>query len=326
MSTPTPGTKQHPNKIQRRFSWAFAVTTGLLGVIALLLGVAQGYLALTVIASVAFLVGSFRYLLGSSRAFSLALANLIGIYACVFLFFAESSFEQVGVKPLSIGFLMPLLSFLAGSLRRRDDIRQVARSRSLQGQRNFARILAWLLPVAAIGAMTFFLPHGPGAAQGQLAALLGAMAAISAIVFVVSHDVAVFLLDTGLLFEEFFERMSRLIVPAFAFLTFYSLLIILFASFYSIADHLSHAPNFRVDGAVRALNFPEALYFSLTTLSTVGYGDISPTSSIARLLTAIEIVCGILLLLFGFNEIFSFAREHPRHYRHDEPMLDDRDE
>jgi voltage-gated potassium channel len=141
--------------------------------------------------------------------------------------------------------------------------------------------------------------------------LLAAMAAISIIVFLVSRDVAIFLLDTGLLFEAFFERMTSLIVPAFAFLTFYSLLVILFASLYTVLDHLAGGPHFRIDGALRAITFSESLFFSVTTLSTVGYGDIVPAGNAARLLAAIEIVCGVLLFLFGVNELFSFSQRRP---------------
>ena len=111
--------------------------------------------------------------------------------------------------------------------------------------------------------------------------------------------------------------MARLVIPAFAFLTCYSLLVICFASFYSLADY-AHPPNFRIDGVARALTFPETLYFSVITLSTVGYGDISPATNLVRFIIAIEIVCGILLLLFGFNEIFSFAQEQLRHARRPE--------
>jgi voltage-gated potassium channel Kch len=103
--------------------------------------------------------------------------------------------------------------------------------------------------------------------------------------------------------------MAGLVVPAFAFLTCYSLLVILFASLYAVMDHLAGGRNFRLESVVRAISFPESLYFSLTTLSTVGYGDIAPASSAVRLVAGAEIVCGILLLLFGFNEIFSFTRK-----------------
>jgi hypothetical protein len=40
----------------------------------------------------------------------------------------------------------------------------------------------------------------------------------------------------------------------------------------------------------------ELLYFSLITLSTVGYGDIVPLSGMARILTALEGVTGVLYI------------------------------
>jgi hypothetical protein len=40
----------------------------------------------------------------------------------------------------------------------------------------------------------------------------------------------------------------------------------------------------------------ELLYFSLITLSTVGYGDIVPISGMARILTALEGVTGVLYI------------------------------
>jgi voltage-gated potassium channel len=40
-------------------------------------------------------------------------------------------------------------------------------------------------------------------------------------------------------------------------------------------------------------------------VSTVGYGDIQPHTGFARLITATEILLGVLLLLFGFSAIIS---------------------
>lgn len=293
-------------------AWSIVLTAGLLALISLSVAAAEGYLAPVVVASVAALVGVFRWHFRSSRAFCLALANLAGVYACVFLFFAESNFPQASVAALSVGFIAPLSAFAAGSLRHRHTIESVIRSGRLPYQGHLGRILSWLAPVFGIGALTFLLPQQSTPASVQDLALLGAMAAISMIVLFVSRDVAIFLLDTGLLFEEFFERAAGLVMPAFAFLTFYSLLVILFASLYSIVDHASGGVHFRVEGVRKMISFPESLYFSVMTLSTVGYGDIVPASNLARVLTALEIVCGILLLLFGFNEIFSFARRRDR--------------
>jgi putative Mn2+ efflux pump MntP len=62
----------------------------------------------------------------------------------------------------------------------------------------------------------------------------------------------------------------------------------------------------------RALNFSESIYFSIVTISTVGYGDIVPHSSVARVLASLEVICGFLLLLFGVSELLEYAREHRR--------------
>jgi voltage-gated potassium channel len=134
---------------------------------------------------------------------------------------------------------------------------------------------------------------------------LGAMALIGSIVPTVSRDVAIFLVDAGLLFREFFRRVSRLVIPAFAFVTFYSLIVILFASTYRLISAYPSQPHFRVGDALRGLSFSEAVYFSIGTISTVGYGDIIPYSNLARALSSVEVFCGIMLLLFGVRSCSS---------------------
>ncbi len=294
--------------------WPLVLTASLVVLTALAVGAAENYLAVVVAVSIVVLVGFFRWVFRSSRAFCLTLANLAAVYACIFLFFAESNFLHTSTVSLSLGFVMPLVAFAAGSLRHRSAIMRVTGSGRIREQRHLIHILSWLAPVFAIGILTSAL-SGRVMIGIEDWVLVAAMLGISAVVLFVSRDIAVFLLDTGLLFEAFSARIAGLAVPTFAFLTCYSLLVILFASTYSVLDRLSGGINFRIDGVVRAISFPESLYFSLTTLSTVGYGDIAPASNVLRLLAAAEIVCGILLLLFGFNEIFSFARSHDRRDR-----------
>jgi len=106
--------------------------------------------------------------------------------------------------------------------------------------------------------------------------------------------------------------MSRLAIPAFAFLTFYALLVILFASVFSIVSQFPAGEHFRVGSTSRSLSFSEAIHFSVVTISTVGYGDIVPASNIARVLASIEVICGVLLLLFGVSELLEYTREHRR--------------
>ena len=55
-----------------------------------------------------------------------------------------------------------------------------------------------------------------------------------------------------------------------------------------------------------ASNFWTSLYFSFSTLVTANYGDIVPTSSIARLLVSFEVASGLLIgiiLFFIFTTI-----------------------
>jgi voltage-gated potassium channel len=142
--------------------------------------------------------------------------------------------------------------------------------------------------------------------------LVAAMVVIAAIVFAVSRNVCTFLLDSGLLFEAFFEDVARLFVPAFAFFTFYSLVVIIFAAIYRVIDLYTGSDHFQIAGIVRDISFPESLYFSIVTLSTVGYSDIVPLTDTVRLVVGVEVVMGVMLLLFGFSEIFRYAQRHIR--------------
>jgi len=287
-------------------------TAGLLCLIALSVEHVSGSLLFALIISVTAFAVAFHHYFPGSLFFSFAIANLTGIYACIFVLFVESGYREVDAIFLPFGFTAPLVAFFAGTIWRRNAIRSVIASDKLRDEGHFGRLIWWLGPVVAIGVLGFLIPE-EGISRAALDGLfLAAMIAIAAVVLFASRDVAIFLLDTGLLFEEFFERAARLIVPVFAFLTFYSLAVIVFGSLYAAADHLTHVAHFRVDGALHELSFAESLYFSLTTLSMVGYGDIVPVAGPLRILVALELVCGIVLLLFGFNEIIGYSRESHR--------------
>jgi len=302
-----------------RRTWQVLLSAALIGLIALSVAATEGLLAAVVVFSILIMVTIFSTVFRSGRAFCITLANLVGVYACLFQFFAESNFRAATPWALSVGFILPLTGFVAGSFRHRDVITRLTVSHGLSQER-FLQVFAWLAPVFGIGALTFLVPRVEPSQALVNTALVAACAAIALIVFGASRDIAMFLRETGLLFDEFFRRGAGLVVPAFAFLSFYSLLVIAFAALYAVLDQAAGGANFRVDGVVRAITFPESLYFSLMTLSTVGYGDIAPATSGIRVIAAAEIVSGILLLLFGFNEIFSFAgrRDRERHRRHGE--------
>ncbi|AWK86425.1 potassium channel family protein [Azospirillum thermophilum] len=309
-----------PRNLSNRSWLSGMVLTALLqGLIALSIRSVSSDLTFVLLGSVGLVVGAFHYLFPGSQFFTLALANSIGVYACVFVFFLESNFHSIPSALQGIAFVLPLAGFLGGAWWRAAAIRSIVMSRRLRDGGHFDRVMLWMAPVWGIGALTFLVPGHDFTTEGLSALFLLSMTAIALIVTFVARDIAIFLLDAGILFEGFFQQAARLVLPAFAFLTFYSLCIILFGALYTIMDRFMVEPNFVIDGVRRDLTFPEGLYFSLVTFATVGYGDIHPVTGPVRLICGIEIIMGVLLLLFGFSAIIGHAKPGDRR-DHNDPL------
>ncbi|MHB2241934.1 potassium channel family protein [Pseudomonas monsensis] len=52
--------------------------------------------------------------------------------------------------------------------------------------------------------------------------------------------------------------------------------------------------------AYKITSYSDALYFSGVTITTLGYGDISPTHAISQLLSIYEVLCGFALIIVSF--------------------------
>ena len=65
---------------------------------------------------------------------------------------------------------------------------------------------------------------------------------------------------------------------------------------YWLVDQLTPGGAFAFNktGETQSMHGFNAYYFSFITLSTVGYGDITPVSKVARMLAAMEAVTGLL--------------------------------
>ena len=290
----------------------FFVSLALIALVAISIAGKINFLFFAIIMSAGIATAFIRWLFPGGSFFSLTFTNLIAAYAAIFDFFIEELFGQIEPVASGIGFSLPILFFLIGCWLRRADIRAVVNTPAMGAGQEFYGALAWLIPVFLVGVGVFILSLFAARLVNTNFTFLAAMLSIGLIVLAVSRSVAIFLVDVGLLFEEFFERMSKLAIPAFAFLTFYSLLVVVFASLFSIVSQFSVGEHFRVGGVPRVISFSEAVYFSIATISTVGYGDIVPESGLARVLASMEVICGVMLLLFGVSELLGYSREHRR--------------
>ena len=84
--------------------------------------------------------------------------------------------------------------------------------------------------------------------------------------------------------EEIFGAIAVYLLIGLVFANFYEALFLLDPGAIRFGEH------FPAD----ALNFSEVLYFSFVTLSTLGYGDISPSHGMARMVSIVESIVGLM--------------------------------
>jgi voltage-gated potassium channel len=84
------------------------------------------------------------------------------------------------------------------------------------------------------------------------------------------------------------------VIFARIFLTLFSIIFV-YSGFIYQAEHAINPTIFR--------NFFDALYFSIVTMTTVGFGDVTPVSESGRALTVLMIITGILLIPWQVGEL-----------------------
>jgi hypothetical protein len=98
--------------------------------------------------------------------------------------------------------------------------------------------------------------------------------------------------------------------PLGGFILGYGAIVLIFASMYGAVWRLdsssfTFAPNIHQPGLV------EFLYFSLVTVATVGYGDITPASRLARALVGTEILLGVGWITVVFATVMASFNSAP---------------
>ncbi len=277
----------------------------LLGGIALAIRQTYPTVAAAAVGSVLLLVVIFHYALKASDFFGVIFANSVGVYTCLYIVFVSTNFPEAAGVSLPAAFLLPLLGFAAGVLAHRKHLHGLVSEMPRHRPAAMKGMALWIGPLIVISLVTSFLRIPSWTPTSQDAGLMISMGVIGIVGWAASRRISLFLMDTGAVFRSFFANAVQLAQPAFALLTCYSLVIILFGSAYTVFDQMSLTPNFATLGQASPMTFPEGLYLSVATLTMVGYGDITPVSSVARLLVSVELICGVLLLLFGVEAMLT---------------------
>lgn len=238
----------------------------------------------------------------------LALTNGLIVYSWLFSFFIRLNYERATPEAITIAYPLPIAAFIVGVLVWRHQIAELVAQRGQSKPGDIVGHSRWLAPVALIAAATFVVPDLKLVEGQRDVPLLVAQGVISVLVFLSARQACALLVSVGQSFESFFARIRDLFVAIFAFVTFYTLLILTFACIYRIIDLATPAPQFLIGGKGQMIGIMESAYFSLITMSTVGYGDIVPAADAVRFVASVQIIFGVLLLLFGFSEIIRHTR------------------
>jgi voltage-gated potassium channel len=298
--------RAHLVGLDRHWLRSTGFTLALVGLIAFAIG-ADWTSTFFSLATCAIGFGFFYLLFPGGAHFGMTVANFLAIYACVFEFFRDANFPAAPRSFALAAVGVPVLGFLAGCVLRRRQVYSIIHARRIRELEHLPRMTGWFLGVLAVGAATFGLPRLDLDAPAQGIALLAAMSVVTLFVVVAVRDVVLVMIDIAMVFEGVAARLDQLVRPLMAFVTFYLLLVVVFACLYRIADLTSRVPQFALHASPARISFVDALYYSVAAITTVGFGDIAPTSLLVRALTGLEVVSGVLMLLFGFSEIMRSA-------------------
>jgi voltage-gated potassium channel len=288
-------------------------TVVLVGLVAAAIG-AGWTITLGCVATSAIGFGFFYLLFPGGAHFGMTVANFLAIYACMFEFFRSANFAQAPVPFALLALALPVLGFLIGCFLHRRQVLAIIRAHRAREPQHLPRLTRWFIRTLVVGAASFALPQHALGPVAQGLTLLASMLVISAMVVLAVRDVVLVMIDVATVFESVTARLDRLVLPLMAFLTFYALIVVVFACLYRIADLTTPGPQFLVHAHPAQINFDDALYYSVAAITTLGFGDIAPLSYLTRALTGMEVVAGVVMLLFGFSEIMrgSGADTRPR--------------
>jgi hypothetical protein len=99
----------------------------------------------------------------------------------------------------------------------------------------------------------------------------------------------------------------------YASVSLYLLLSMLWYAIYNLVDTVAPGSFIEASGAVTGIRFPHSSfqYFSLVTLTTLGYGDILPVTPVARMFSGLEAATGVLYIAITVARLVAAYQSSP---------------
>jgi hypothetical protein len=135
----------------------------------------------------------------------------------------------------------------------------------------------------------------PAMLVGVLSSALTSIPFLVVLGVLLSMGLQILLIDAVVRFS-LFNSAAKEIDRILAGVCGYLILAMLWANLYSIHEHFSPGGFHYSGGGAISRDDGSILYYSLVTLTTLGYGDITPNSPWPRMLAALEAMAGTLYL------------------------------
>lgn len=108
-------------------------------------------------------------------------------------------------------------------------------------------------------------------------------------------DVAVYATAIALLLRYVFDRQVMTSDRLWGAASAYLMIGLLWSFLFAIVDR-SHPGSFSVRGTIEMLPLHDLIYFSFSSLTTTGFGDIVPVGRIAKTATTLQVIVGQLFI------------------------------
>src|SRR5207247_1397524 len=99
--------------------------------------------------------------------------------------------------------------------------------------------------------------------------------------------------------------VRTMLLPAVGFGFAYLSLVIEFASAYAVLARVDPGGSFLAEALAGPPLIGDFLFFSLSTMTTLGYSPLTPVSPIVQVLSSLEVLAGITLLTVGFAAVLA---------------------